>query len=284
MKEKHEVNGRYQCPSCPETIKINQKRWKMKLEAHMAKNHGVGVVKVKKVQCDICGNEFANQSALNRHKLVVHEKKWTEVICDICGKVLKSKTHLYIHHKQKHAQYEVSEQDTKKKCEKCQEEFDAPEVFDGHLKTCLDELKDFKCSDCDLHWVSHLSLELHLTVSHKKVNFVCHLCGKCVTTQSRLDGHIKQIHDKSTQVVCHICALTCYSQGYYNKHMAVKHGIGELKHKCHHCDLKFYHESVLKEHVNVKHTQETIYKCEECPKTFLSKGVLTKHRKNAHTH
>ena len=283
MKEKHSVDGHYKCPLCPKLFEIGKKRSKSNLEFHMAKSHDVGtIVKDRMVQCDLCGKEMANKFALKKHMRVVHEKIWDKVICDICGKVSKSKSDLQWHHQYYHAQYEVKEQDLKKKCEKCLEEFNDPEVFNEHLKTCLDELKDFKCSDCDLHWVSHLSLELHLTVSHKKVNFACRLCGKTFTTQSRLEGHIKQIHEKSNRVVCHLCAQSCFNQSYYQKHLAVKHGIGELKHKCDHCELKFFHENDLKIHVNVKHTQDTIYNCKKCSKTFLTKSASQNHFRIAH--
>ena len=73
--------------------------------------------------------------------------------------------------------YKIPKEDTIKKCDKCDLEFEKPEDFNDHLKQCLDDQNDFKCKLCDSSWVSHLSLWQHTAVDHKMIKYICDVCG-----------------------------------------------------------------------------------------------------------
>ena len=92
------------------------------------------------------------KSKLENHKKIRHEKSCS-VICDQCGKECLTKYNLDNHMKMVHHMYKIAKEDTIKKCDKCDIEFENPEYFNNHLKQCLDELKDFKCKFCDKNHV-----------------------------------------------------------------------------------------------------------------------------------
>ena len=276
MKDKHTVDGKYQCTVCAETFETGQKAH---FELHLTQKHGIGEFKNK---CDICQKPFKTQSQLKNHKAVVHEKKSLNLVCDVCGVVKKSQNALDGHIEYYHTQHNVTDQDLKKNCDKCQEEFDSPELFEDHLRTCLEQLKDFNCKDCDYRWVSHLSLELHIAVSHQKVNHVCHICGRIFTALWAKKNHLKSRHNESFKQVCHLCSKICPSQAAFKKHLAVKHGIGEMKFECKHCGLKQFSIEYLNKHIKNSHTKDTLYSCEQCPKTFWAKSYLRSHVKIVH--
>ena len=85
--------------------------------------------------------------------------------------------------------YNIIKEETIKKCDKCDIDFEVPEEFNDHLKQCLDEPKNFKCKFCDTCWVSHLSLWQHIAVDHKMIQFVCEVCGSVRTSKNDLKVH-----------------------------------------------------------------------------------------------
>ena len=276
MLKNHVTNGEYKCDFCTKTFKTDRRS---ELEFHVTKDHGIGDYKFK---CDICDLPFAKECRLKKHKDVVHEKKSLNLICDTCGLVCKTKTHFDKHLKANHAGSLITDKDINKKCDKCQEEFNEPLVFEDHLKQCLDDKKSFKCKYCDLHWVSHLSLEMHIVLSHQKINHVCQHCGHSTSQMTALNYHIKTKHDKIYDFVCHICPKSYARNEELKEHLASSHKIGELKHKCDHCEYSFYTKGRLSNHIKNKHTKTTLYNCDQCPKQFWAKEYLRHHVRIVH--
>ena len=280
MKENHTLNNEYKCNICSKTFKaVNHHE----LEFHLTKEHCIGEFRYK---CDICEKPFLNARFLKEHKALVHEgqkRKSMNLVCDICGKVLGSKEALKHHKRNQHTAQVINDIDIVKQCSKCSKEFNQPELFEDHLKLCLDEPpKDFKCKYCDLIWVSDLSLELHIAVQHQKLNHVCPICGNVFTTDAHKRYHIKHVHEKKFDYVCHLCAKPCAAKTDFKKHMAYQHGIGEKKHHCQHCPQKYVTANDLKRHVKEAHTKDTIYRCDQCPKTFWAKSYLYSHIRIVH--
>ena len=278
MLKDHVTNGEYKCDFCTKTFRTDRRQM---LEFHVTKEHGIGDFKFK---CDICDMPFPRGHSLKKHISVVHEKKSLNLICDTCGLVCKTKTHLTTHVKANHAGSLITDKDINKKCDKCQVEFNDPQIFEDHLKQCLDEndKKDFKCKHCDLHWVSHLSLEMHIVVSHQKIHYVCRHCGHTTSQLTSLNYHIKTKHDKIYDFVCHICPKSYARNEELKEHLASSHKIGELKHKCAHCEYSFYTKGRLSNHIKNKHTKDTIYHCDQCPKQFWAKEYLRHHVRIVH--
>ena len=277
MKDNHRnEEGEYKCHRCSRTFKLCQK-----LESHLIREHEIGEFRHK---CDQCGKAYSEKQKLKKHKETVHEgKSEKNFVCDICGKIVTTSGALVIH-KRIHDQSVdvITPADILKKCEKCNEEFNVPEFFEDHLKQCLDEQKCFKCRHCESWWVSHLSLEMHIAVSHQKLNYACHICGIVFMTSERKANHVKQIHDKVDEFVCHLCAKPCSNKRKFKEHMEVYHGTGEKKFACEHCGLKFFQKGRLTSHVKTKHTRDTIYQCDQCSKQFWAKEYLRDHIKHVH--
>ena len=180
-----------------------------------------------------------------------------------------------------HQAYKIGKEETTKKCHKCDIDFEDPSLFNDHLKSCIDELKDFKCKLCDTQWVSHLSLEHHLAVVHKMIRFVCEMCGKELKSPSNLECHRKYVHKKNFENVCHICAKSYRDKLLLDEHMIIAHGQGERKFKCDQCDKSFTRQFFLKTHQET-HAKATLFKCDQCPKTFWMKSYLRTHVRMIH--
>ena len=276
MHRKHaNANAMFVCDLCSEQFKKSNPEQFM---YHLTKEHQIGEFRHKCVECD---KTFTSNTLLEKHKKIHHEKSST-VICDQCGKECLSKSHLDSHLKKVHHMYKIPKEDTIKKCDKCDLEFEKPEDFNDHLKQCLDDPNDFKCKLCDSSWVSHLSLWQHTAVDHKMIKYICDVCGHASSSATLLKEHKKNVHDKIYDYVCHICAQPKRDKHRLEEHMITVHGQGERKFKCDKCDKCFSRKSILKHHFESHHAKKTLFKCEQCPKTFWMKSYLATHVKMMH--
>ena len=276
MRKKHaNANAMFECDLCSEQFKISKPEQFM---FHMTKEHQIGEFRH---MCDQCDKVVATKHELENHKKIHHTKSCS-VICDKCGKECLTQSNLNKHLKMVHHMYNITKEDTIKRCDKCDIEFDKPEDFNDHLRHCLDDLKDFKCKLCDSHWVSHLSLWQHIAIDHQLIQHVCEVCGLISTTLEGLKKHKKHIHDKVYDFVCHICAQPKQNKRLLDRHMIIAHGQGERKFKCDKCDKSFAQKSTLNHHFESHHAKKTLYQCEQCPKTFWMKSYLKTHVRMMH--
>ena len=180
-----------------------------------------------------------------------------------------------------HNEYEITDKDLNKKCDQCDEVFNDPQEFDDHLRLCLKDPKEFSCKFCETKWVSHQSLELHITSEHKKILFACGICGFTTTDQSSLKNHKKHVHEKKYDNICHLCGKGFSSPCNLKEHLNSKHGQGEPKHKCEKCDKKYWTAYNLKCHIESNHSNST-YPCDQCSKVFKVKNYLQTHVRIVH--
>ena len=276
MKQSHFKDGVYSCNEC---LKEFPPKHQAKFLFHLTKEHGLGEYRNK---CDQCDKVCDTRQTLSNHKRDFHEKKYA-VVCDKCGITCRNPTHLNEHVKKVHKIYTITKEETIKKCDKCNTEFEVPELFNAHLKQCLDECKDFKCKFCDSYWVSHLSLWQHIAVNHKMLQYVCDTCGLISSDSSTIVKHKKAVHEKQFDYVCHICAKGYSRMQYFKVHMVTAHQIGERRFKCDQCDKSFARNNVLKQHYQRLHSQSsTLFQCELCSKTFGMKTDLDTHVRMIH--
>ena len=232
----------------------------------------------------MCDKHFKIQSQLMQHRESVHMIGGTPktIVCEHCGKGLKSKTALRIHLKCIHGIYKIDPNNTIKHCPKCNQEFHDCDLLEQHLKMCLDDHKEFPCKFCNLKWVSHLSLELHLIQKHDKLMSACDECGYVSHTMSRVKLHKQEVHEKKSEYVCHLCAKILSRKSKLKDHMNWVHGEGEKRHKCDTCNMAFPNSTSLKEHFEKIHDSNNLYQCAQCPKTFQVKSYLQTHIRIVH--
>ena len=106
--------------------------------------------------CDECGLEIEVNN-LKRHQTRVHKKDCKPSICEICGKVYASKYALRDHIIQVHEEL--------RKCKKCLSSFDKANDLNLHLKTCLNNPKNFHCGECDQNTMWHTRLTFKSTIA-----------------------------------------------------------------------------------------------------------------------
>jgi len=275
MRRYHRKDDKsYKCDWCSKVFKTGCQPFLF----HLAKEHKIGEFRHT---CDQCDKVFPDKRELERHKETRHTKSLS-VICEKCGKECLTQRNLDKHMERVHLMYKIKKEDTIKKCDKCDIEFEKPEEFNDHLKKCLDKLKDFTCKLCDSRWVSHLSLWQHFAVDHKILRYVCDKCGYASTTSVNLRSHKNHVHDKIYKYVCHICAQPKQTKLLLEEHMTISHGQGERKFQCDKCDKSFVRSFDLKHHFESHHAKKTLYQCEQCPKTFWMKSYLNTHVRMMH--
>ena len=275
MRECHTVEGKYQCQYCLRDFNQNC----LKYLFHLTKEHDIG--EYQNI-CDICGKGFVTKKNLQTHIEAVHEKINLNLICEICGISNRTERARAGHMRRYHTEVIITKNDVTKACPKCKEEYDSPIDFESHLKMCLDELKDYKCNLCDLRWASHLSVEMHLAVDHKKLHGACDICGGIYTSKKAVAQHKKLVHDRIYDFCCHICAKPLETKHELKSHLARIHNIGEKKHKCKYCDERFFAPYGLKQHIAKKHERRLEHQCHLCSKTFWMKDYLRDHIKFIH--
>jgi len=114
----------------------------------------------EKTKCDVCGN-YVFKTRFERQLRLRHYLPSNYVVeCPICGAHVK---YLPWHLQKFHKNVDYSK--TMKSCEQCDRRFLSSEALESHL---LDHEKYF-CTDCFLHFNSHLKLAKHMYVVHKKV-------------------------------------------------------------------------------------------------------------------
>ena len=228
--------------------------------------------------CDKCDKKFDTKNHLYYHNSQIHGNKET---CEVCGKVM-SRHDMYAHRKKAHHLYNIPENKKVKKCDSCDTEFKSGEEMDNHLRGSHGCDKKFECKDCDKKWVSHLSLELHYVVSHKKIMFCCDTCGFAFVELTQLNRHKKRVHDQNPGHVCHICGKAFYIAWMLNHHLAVEHDIGEKRYKCDICSKAFKNNQALQRHVEGVCLKNVKYNCDQCSHSTFTKSALQKHKRRIH--
>lgn len=140
-----------------------------------------------------------------------------------------------------------------------------------------------------------------------KTNSCCHICGRTFQTNTTLQSHIYEVHEKRPRKhecdVCHkkfrkfaslaehkfihseerlfICGVC--GKAFKTNASLRQHNLGhkELKHQCVVCNKKFRTSSHMRQHL-VSHTGATPYKCKECESNFSNTASLRRHRIQEH--
>ena len=142
------------------------------------------------VQCDQCGNYYANTNSLQNHTKNSHGTE--TFICFICGTFFKSRKDLNSH-------------------------------IINHNEATI------PCDQCDQVYKKRNRLRRHINVVHLKIkNHKCDLCDKRFGTSKALRDHKTAIHEKLKPFACLVCEFKCAKYGNLNLHSERKHGISKM--------------------------------------------------------
>ena len=241
------------CPECFRMMKVK------KLNMHILCEHhkDFSLVKPAKkytyfqkplVDCKVCLLKYRSQSSL-KNCMDRHAEEMDlmpSVICPLCHEFIISKVDLTDHFKEKHSE---------------------------ENKTC--------CCEC-LLVVSNEDgvLRKHITKCHHAAgkSLLCSECGKEYRSKLSLDGHIKEVHEKSNAFMCEHCGDSFAHRTKYRRHLKT-HDPNDLK--CMHCDKSFVKRLQLLRHLAL-HTKYKPFKCRHCAYTSARKGNISLHVEKVH--
>ena len=149
--------------------------------------------------------------------------------------------------------------------------------------TTLGELKPLTCKLCSKTFPYISKLTEHMRFHNKEKLFNCSICEKSFFTQSNVNKHIKEIHQKIKPVAKHACSL-CSKTFTYNSRL-VDHMRTHLKEKsvsCYLCEKKFYSQSNVNKHINEVHRKLKLFACTLCDKSFATRPHLETHVDGVH--
>ncbi|KAK4037765.1 zinc finger protein 2 isoform X2 [Daphnia magna] len=255
--------------------------------------------------CETCGKIFKDNSKLVLHRQVHSNKRPHE--CDVCGKTFKRATTVRVHKRTVHGSKDEQFLFT---CELCGKRFKTNFELKKHLDKhpSEDNPLPYQCKYCDSRFPDKAQQITHSNTLHaNEGEYVCHICGKKVKTETALENHVKS-HSGIRDLKCHICDAAFASRYTLNAHVK-RHAIteplfscpycgkgskskanleqhirihtGVRPYSCSVCNAAFKHRSHLKVHMTI-HTGEHPFACHECNKTFRTNKQRTSHMSYVH--
>ena len=160
-----------------------------------------------------------------------------------------------------------------------------------HVMASHMEEKAFKCKDCRRSFTvkdrafSHIK-RTHvdnvircLIKEHLKIDTTCTVCGNSFKNLNSLREHVKNVHDKQTDVKCPECTYISKDYLEVRKHRRDVHGWGQRS--CDICGKQFTSQVGFDHHMANTHGDGT-YPCEDCGQIFKTKRAMGDHRKRKH--
>ena len=108
-----------------------------------------------------------------------------------------------------------------------------------------------------LNFLAHCVLAVVImTIFILFFRFTCELCGKLLTTKSKLDSHVKAVHEGVKPFSCSYCNKRFGTNGNLKNHEVSMH-TGEFPHRCSLCDKGFTRKQALVSHIQYQHSIES---------------------------
>jgi len=178
---------------------------------------------------------------------------------------------------------------TVSECDFTSEESHRPVMM--HVMSSHMQEKAFKCKDCrktfELRDRAHSHIKrVHvdktikcLITENLKVDTTCKLCSQVYKNLDGLREHIKNIHDKKTDIKCPECTFISKEYLEVRKHRRDVHGFGHRS--CDICGKQLSSQGSLDHHIANTHGNGS-YPCDVCGRMFKTKLAMDDHRKRKH--
>ena len=127
----------------------------------------------KNYACDLCDKQFADPSALRRHKASSVHNNIRKYKCTYCDYTATESGHLDIHLR--------THTDVRPfKCQQCDSSFTQKHCLDNHILAKHTVERPYECQFCDYATVFVGNLEKHVSAVsfNKQKHYVCQICGK----------------------------------------------------------------------------------------------------------
>ncbi|XP_055302360.1 zinc finger protein 808-like isoform X2 [Sitodiplosis mosellana] len=141
--------------------------------------------KIKKYECDICGNHFSCKRVITNHLRGVHMKERI-FECNQCAKKFSTDSALYMHKK-------IHENVFKCVCEVCDRKFRSMSKLKIHITSHTKE-KNYFCEICQRGFAVRNNLTKHMLTHSKLFNFKCDKCSYVANQRRYLAEHTKRSH------------------------------------------------------------------------------------------
>ncbi|GFS77349.1 zinc finger and BTB domain-containing protein 47 [Nephila pilipes] len=172
-----------------------------------AKDHLESHMKMKHLQCNICGELFATTLLLHYHK-ASHKKVLFP--CDKCGNKFYGKRKLVMHMK-------THEENEGLKCPFCESRFKTSKCLKKHVVIHTGELP-YHCTLCSNKFPTENDLQSHVAQHKKKKQFICKDCGKGYNNKILFDQHCSAHVNRKKSFKCDQCNKAFTFRSNFLKH------------------------------------------------------------------
>ena len=137
------------------------------------------------------------------------------------------------------------------KCQICEKTFTRPQLMRDHMNAIHYGKMEYKCKKCGFKNLYRTEVSRHIRLKHgvtgkgfmevysnnvlirepskeeRDERKTCKICQRVFTRPSKLNLHMKSIHERKEKYKCRKCGKCCWYKGNLKQHLERQHGITE---------------------------------------------------------